>query len=62
MTDGHSPADGAKGPAQKHHLELSAEDQLKYFTEQRRRAAVPMQKNIDFPPQTYHSETGEKQE
>lgn len=61
MTDGQSPTDGSKGPAQKHRLDQSAEDQLQYFTEQRRRAARPMKKTRESPPGPDRSEAGEKE-
>lgn len=62
MTDGRSSADGTKRPVQKHRLERSAEDQLKYFTDKRRRAARPMEKTRESPPQTDHPDAGEEQE
>ena len=62
MANGNSPADRPKRPVQRHRLEHSAEDQLKYFTDQRQRAARPMEKILESPPQKDRPDPGEKQD
>ncbi|RWZ84234.1 hypothetical protein [Glutamicibacter sp. HZAU] len=62
MANGDSPADRSKRPVQRHRLENSAEDQLKYFTDQRRRAARPKEKTLESPLQKDRPDPGEKEE
>ncbi|MCS3491641.1 hypothetical protein M2368_000613 [Arthrobacter sp. JUb119] len=61
MTDGNSPAAGSEDSVQKHRLESSAEDQLEHFTGERRRAARPMEKTVQSPPETDDPDAGEEQ-